>query len=112
MTQESLRIRNVGLCRVRVTDLEDAPWNHRTHPVAQGAALAMKPVELYANACQNNSDAGDVVFDGYSGSGTAIIAAEQIGRLCRSIELEPKYCDVAVQRWEKLTGKKAEVQHG
>ena len=72
----------------------------------------MKPVALYANAYANNSDAGDIVFDAYSGSGTAFIAAEQLGRRCYGLEIEPKYCDVIVQRWENLTGKKASVEHG
>ena len=67
----------------------------------------MKPVELYANAYQNNSDNGDSVFDAYSGSGTAFIAAEQLGRKCYGMEISPQYCDVIVKRWETLTGKKA-----
>lgn len=69
----------------------------------------MKPVELYANGYLNNSDDGDVSYDPYVGSGTGIIASEQIGRKCRAIEIDPDpaYCDVAVERWEKFTGHKA-----
>lgn len=67
----------------------------------------MKPVALYANAYQNNSEDGDVVFDAYSGSGTAFIAAEQLARKCYGMEISPQYCDVIVKRWENLTGKKA-----
>jgi DNA modification methylase len=52
-----------------------------------------------------------LAFEPFSGSGTTLIAAEQLGRRCYGLELEPKYCDVIVQRWENLTGKKAEVQH-
>jgi DNA modification methylase len=68
----------------------------------------MKPVALYANAYQNNSDSGDVVADIYCGSGTAIVAAEQLNRTCYGMEISPAYCDVIVARWEKLTGGKAE----
>jgi DNA modification methylase len=76
----------------------DKPRKSAEHPT-------MKPVELYANAYLNNSDAGDNVFDMYSGSGTAFIAAEQLGRRCYGLELEPKYCDVICQRWSMLTGR-------
>lgn len=67
----------------------------------------MKPVELYVNAYLNNSDRGDIVADLYAGSGTAFIAAEQTGRKCRAIEIDPVYCDVIVKRWEEFTGKTA-----
>ena len=83
----------------------DKPRKSAEHPT-------MKPVELYVNAYMNNSDPGDVVADIYGGSGTSAIAAEQCQRKARLIEISPAYCDVIVQRWEKLTGKKAEVQHG
>lgn len=83
----------------------DKPRKSAEHPT-------MKPVELYANAYLNNSEDGDVVFDAYAGSGTAIIAAEQIGRKSRGNELSPAYCDVIIQRWEKLTGKKAVLDKG
>jgi len=72
----------------------------------------MKPVALYANAYLNNSDQGDCVFDPYCGSGTAFAAAEQVGRKCRGIEVEPKYCDVTLQRWQSLTGKQAIREDG
>jgi DNA modification methylase len=67
----------------------------------------MKPVALYANAYANNSDPGDAVADIYSGSGTAFIAAEQLGRKCYGMEISPQYCDVTIARWEKFTGEKA-----
>jgi len=51
----------------------------------------------------------NIILDGFSGSGTTIIAAEQLNRKCYAMEIEPKYCDVAVQRWENLTGKKAKL---
>lgn len=78
-------------------------------PRASADHPTMKPVELYVNAFQNNSKAGDTVYEPFSGSGTAIIASEQIGRSCRAIEIEPRYCDVAVRRWEEFTGRKAKL---
>lgn len=78
----------------------DKPRASPEHPT-------MKPVELYANAYQNNSDPGDLAFEPFAGSGTAIIAAEQTARSCCAIELEPRYCDVIVRRWETMTGQKA-----
>lgn len=75
----------------------DKPRSSAEHPT-------MKPVELYVNAYLNNSDRGDVVCDPYSGSGTAIIAAQQTGRKCRSIEIDPAYVAVALQRFADATG--------
>lgn len=69
----------------------------------------MKPVELVARAITNSSKKGDVVIDLFGGSGTTLIASEQTGRCCRMMELDPKYVDVIVNRWEQLTGKQAEL---
>jgi DNA modification methylase len=69
----------------------------------------MKPVELVERAVQNSSKSRDIVLDCFGGSGTTIIACEKLNRQCRMIELDPKYCDVIVKRWEKFTGKKAEL---
>ena len=66
-----------------------------------------KPVALAAKAIANHS--GDLVFDGFGGSGATLIASEQVGKTCFMMELDPKYCDVIIQRWENLTGKKAEL---
>lgn len=67
----------------------------------------MKPVELVARAITNSSKKGDIVIDLFGGSGTTLIASEQTDRRCRMMELDPKYCDVIVKRWETLTGEKA-----
>ena len=67
----------------------------------------MKPVELVERAICNSSRAGDVVLDGFGGSGSTLIAAEKTGRKARLVELDPKFCDVIVRRWEEFTGKKA-----
>ncbi|MEK8089246.1 site-specific DNA-methyltransferase [Thermithiobacillus plumbiphilus] len=65
----------------------------------------MKPVELVERAIRNSSRPGDVVLDPFGGSGTTLIAAEKSGRVARLIELDPKYADVIVRRWQDWTGK-------
>ena len=65
----------------------------------------MKPVALYENAYLNNSDSGDIAYEPYSGSGTAIIACENLSRKARAIEISPAYVAVAIQRWVDVTGK-------
>jgi hypothetical protein len=68
----------------------------------------VKPVRLVADAILDCSKRGGLILDGFSGSGTTIVAAEQTGRLACALELDPQYVDVAVRRWEKLTGELAE----
>jgi DNA modification methylase len=70
-----------------------------------------KPVELAERALQNSSRAGDVVVDAFLGSGTTLIAAERLGRRCFGMELEPRYVDLAVRRWEDFTGLEAEREN-
>ena len=70
--------------------------------------LTEKPVELAVRAIQYSSRPGERVFDPFGGSGSTLIACEQTGRRCFMLELDPLYCDVIVQRWEKFTGRKAE----
>ena len=67
-----------------------------------------KPVELATRAIGNSSRPGEIVLDPFLGSGTTLMAAEITGRTCYGMELDPKYADVIVQRWEKMTGQKAE----
>jgi DNA modification methylase len=69
----------------------------------------MKPLELVKNALSHGSKSGDIVLDLFGGSGSTMIASEEIGRKARLMELDPKYCDVIVKRWENFTGKKAEL---
>ena len=72
----------------------------------------MKPVALVARALHNSSRKGDLVLDTFGGSGTTLIACEAEGRVCRMVELDPRYCDVIVSRWETFAGKKAERING
>jgi len=67
----------------------------------------MKPVSLCAKAIENSSKAGDIVLDLFGGSGSTLIACEQLNRTCYMMEIDPVYCDVIVKRWENLTGQKA-----
>lgn len=69
----------------------------------------MKPVPLVARAISNSSNSGDIVLDLFGGSGTTIVACEQLNRKCYMSELDPHYCDVIINRWEQLTGEKAEL---
>ena len=68
-----------------------------------------KPVALVARAIANSSKSGDLIIDLFGGSGSTLIACEQTNRSARIMELDPKYCDVIVKRWENLTGLKAEL---
>lgn len=73
---------------------------------------AVFPVALPIEYIKAMTDAGDVVIEPFGGSGSTLIACEETGRKCRMMELAPEYCDVIVERWEKLTGKKAELISG
>jgi DNA modification methylase len=69
-----------------------------------------KPVECMKKPIENNSSPGQAVYEPFSGSGTTIIAAEQTGRCCYAIELNPAYVDVAVKRWQDFTGQEATLE--
>ncbi len=71
----------------------------------------MKPVELVSRAIVNSSKPGDMVLDPFGGSGSTLIACEAEGRVCRTAELDPRYVDVIVERWETFTGRRAERVH-
>ena len=79
---------------------EAKPTKDSEHPT-------MKPVRLIGYLMSNSSKVGDIVLDTFGGSGTTMIAAEQLGRKCYMMELDPHYCDVIVARWEKMTGREA-----
>ncbi len=80
----------------------DKPHRNGEHPT-------MKPVELVEYCLSNSSKAGNSILDIFGGSGTTLIASEKLGRKCHLMELDPKYCDVIISRWENFTGKKAEL---
>ena len=76
-------------------------------PVASKLHPTMKPVKLVARFILNSSAKGDTVADIFGGSGTTLMACEQLGRKCRMMEMDPGYCDVIIARWEAFTGRKA-----
>jgi len=85
-------------------------WDGAAKPPGERGHPTMKPTEISIRPMQLHTKPGDVVYEPFSGSGTQIIAAEKTGRRCRAIEIEPAYVDVAVQRWEQFTKKKATRQ--
>ncbi|MDH3663946.1 MAG: site-specific DNA-methyltransferase, partial [Alphaproteobacteria bacterium] len=76
-------------------------------PVKNDLHPTMKPVALIERAIRNSSKSRDIVLDPFGGSGSTLIAAEKTGRQARLVELDPKYCDVIVQRWQEFAGGKA-----
>jgi DNA modification methylase len=72
----------------------------------------VKPTAMVADAIRDCSKRGDIVLDGFGGSGTTLIAAEVCGRAARLVEFDPHYCDVIIRRFERLTGKQAVLQEG
>lgn len=80
---------------------------HVKKPAKNDLHPTMKPVELVERAIRNSSKTKDLVLDPFGGSGTTLIACEKTGRRARLIELDPKYVDVIVKRWEEFTGQKA-----
>lgn len=82
---------------------ENKPTINDLHPT-------MKPIKLLSRLIKNSSRIDECVVDLFGGSGSTLIACEQLSRPCYMMELDPKYCDVIVKRWETLTGKKAELE--
>lgn len=83
----------------------DKPTKNAEHPT-------MKPVKLFDYQIKNNTKKDDIVLDLFGGSGTTLIACEQNGRISYNMELDPKYIDVIIDRWETLTGEKAILLNG
>lgn len=83
-------------------------WEYNK-PVKNDLHPTMKPVELVERAVLNSSKSGDIVLDGFGGSGSTLIACEKNNRKARLMELDPKFCDVIVKRWEEYTDRKAEL---
>lgn len=84
-----------------------AIWNISTVNHRTGGHPAEFPVELPARCIKMHSRPDDIILDCFGGSGTTLIAAEQLGRTARLMEIDPHYCDVIIARWEKMTGKTA-----
>lgn len=91
------------------TDLSDV-WPFKRDARSDYQHPTQKPVALVAKALQDVK--AQRVFDPFGGSGSTLLAAEQLGAICYTIELEPKYCDVIIERWQNLTGDKAQLLSG
>lgn len=90
--------------RSQSTVLEfDKPTRNAEHPT-------MKPIDLLVYLIKNSSKENNLIVDLFGGSGSTLIAAEQTKRICYMMELDPKYCDVIIKRWETLTGQKAKLE--
>lgn len=96
-----------GAAHLWATDRKQTTILEFNKPSRNGQHPTMKPVELFEYQMLNNTKGGDIVLDSFGGSGTTLIAAEKHGRYARIMELDPKYCDVIVKRWEDFTGKQA-----
>lgn len=83
----------------------DKPQRNGEHPT-------MKPIGLFDYQIKNNTYKGEIVLDLFGGSGTTLMACEQNGRICYMMELDPKYIDVIIDRWEKFTGEQAVLLNG
>lgn len=84
-------------------------WYQKRDDTQSYVHPTQKPVKLAERGIKKNSKIGDVVVDAFLGSGSTLMACEQMGRKCYGMELDPKYVDVEVKRWEKFTGKKAKL---
>ena len=92
--------------RAQSTVLEyDRPARNAEHPT-------MKPIPLFDRLIRNSCPMGGIVFDPFGGSGTTLLACEQNGRTCWTVELDPRYVQVIINRWEALTGQKAVKVNG
>jgi DNA modification methylase len=83
----------------------------KVNPIAM-VHLTEKPVELARRSIEYSSRPGEAVLDLFAGSGSTLIAAEQTGRRAYLVEIDPLYCDVVVERWQRFTGRKAERLRG
>jgi DNA modification methylase len=97
--------RGAELCGKRIGSV----WSFGKDAAGDYAHPTQKPVALAAEAIDKTTIKACTVYDPFLGSGTTLIAAEQLGRKCYGMEISPQYCDVIVKRWETLTGKKASL---
>jgi DNA modification methylase len=87
-------------------------WTMKRDPVGEYVHPTQKPVELINFALANSSKAEDIVLDLFGGSGSTLIASQRANRICHTMELDPKYCDVIIMRWQNFTGQIARLEDG
>ena len=107
MTEDELRNALLSVLHETETDIirENKPLKNDIHPT-------MKPIRLLARLISNSSNKGDIVLDLFGGSGSTLMACEQLDRICYTSELDPRYVDVIIERYESFTGKKAVLLNG
>ena len=91
------------------SDVWCADWEGKRRVVGNEHPT-QKPVELFARPMRKHTVAGEICFEPFSGSGSQLVAAEQLGRRCRAIEIQPAFVDVAVRRWQRVSGKPATLK--
>jgi DNA modification methylase len=99
-----------GAAHLWATDRKQTTILEFDRPSRNGEHPTMKPVELFEYQMLNNTKGSDLVLDSFAGSGTTAIACEKHGRNARLMELDPKYCDVIVKRWQEFTGQQATLE--
>lgn len=99
-----------GAAHLWATDRKQTTILEFDRPSRNGEHPTMKPVELFEYQMLNNTKGSDLVLDSFAGSGTTAIACEKHGRNARLMELDPKYCDVVIKRWQDFTGQKAALE--
>ena len=99
-----------GAAHLWATDRKQTTIMEFNKPSRNGEHPTMKPVELFEYQMLNNTKGSDIVLDSFAGSGTTAIACEKNGRMSRLMELDPKYCDVIVKRWQEFTGQTATLE--
>ena len=107
MTEEELR----DAIKSFLADVGDVDVIRERKQLVNDLHPTMKPIRLLSKMILNSSDKGDIVTDFFGGSGSTLIACEQLNRKCYMMELDPHYCDVIIQRWENLTGQKAVLEN-
>lgn len=110
MTREEL----ADLAEKLLAKLEEIPTSiiHHDKPVRSELHPTMKPVALCEKLIQNSSKRGEKVIDFFGGSGSTLMAREETGRICYTMELDTRYADVIINRWEEATGEKAVLMNG
>lgn len=105
MTKDEIK----ELCKQLLTDRTPTTVIHENKPKKDSEHPTMKPNNLIAPLIRHSSKINELVLDLFGGSGTTLICCEQLDRVCYMMEYDPHYCDVIIQRWENLTGKKADL---
>ena len=98
-----------ALLKELLADKQSTTVIHEDKPSASVEHPTMKPLKLLARQIRNSTRRGEKVLDTFGGSGSTLLACEQLGRVCYTAELDPKYCDVILKRYIEMTGSADDV---